>query len=415
MSRKAEEESVESMSAAKRQRLGSLDDVPAPTATFHDIHADVLVNVFSFLTRDEMDNASILSQSLAEARNHPSLDQTRAATIAIRKSKTIHDLYATIASNGWETTFSIQSNKKYLKVRGLEKLKEPDDYTEGWVDRAPNGDLRLDSITSLDMSAEPKVVQTKINSSEVEGVMHILPNLQEVDLSYVYYSSMKLMGLERACRTITRLTWKGCNSFLDIDGPNRVAHLNVDDCCGHELGYGYQFHLAMETGNLHSYCLFKSFPNLECLSLMNAQSKEYGSNMQQPVSQEFLIKVVRFHPTLRWLRSDLTDENIVMLKLEKPQVTLVNNMEQSAETFPEPNSLEQERQSRINQVLSLVLSAGAEDRPWLEAIERQVREKLQELEGESDDYASDEESEDDAESADGDDDDEEEVDESDEE
>ena len=44
----------------------------------------------------------------------------------------------------------------------------------------------------------------------------------------------------------------------------------------------------------------------------------------QPVRQEMLIKMVRLHPTLRWLRSDLTKENIAMLQQERPEITFVS-------------------------------------------------------------------------------------------
>lgn len=36
------------------------------------------------------------------------------------------------------------------------------------------------------------------------------------------------------------------------------------------------------------------------------------------MQQEELIKMVRRHPTLRWLQSDLSNENVVMLKQERP-------------------------------------------------------------------------------------------------
>lgn len=42
--------------------------------------------------------------------------------------------------------------------------------------------------------------------------------------------------------------------------------------------------------------------------------------------QNLLIRFVRHHPSLRWLKSDLTDENIAMLKAEGTQVTLVNKL-----------------------------------------------------------------------------------------
>jgi hypothetical protein len=40
--------------------------------------------------------------------------------------------------------------------------------------------------------------------------------------------------------------------------------------------------------------------------------------------QEVLIRFVRNAPNLRWFRSDLTPENVAMLKAERPDVTFVS-------------------------------------------------------------------------------------------
>jgi hypothetical protein len=66
--------------------------------------------------------------------------------------------------------------------------------------------------------------------------------------------------------------------------------------------------------------MFQNCTRLERLRIMNTTWTSYGSETTQPVAQEMLIKMVRQHPTLRWLRSDVTDENIAMLQQEKPEM-----------------------------------------------------------------------------------------------
>ena len=39
--------------------------------------------------------------------------------------------------------------------------------------------------------------------------------------------------------------------------------------------------------------------------------------------EDFIVQFARSTPTLRWLKSDLSDENIAMLKKERPEVTSV--------------------------------------------------------------------------------------------
>jgi hypothetical protein len=52
----------------------------------------------------------------------------------------------------------------------------------------------------------------------------------------------------------------------------------------------------------------------------------WAGGLRKLVTQELLIKMVRrlIAPTLRWLRSDLTQENIVLLQQERPGITFVS-------------------------------------------------------------------------------------------
>ena len=68
--------------------------------------------------------------------------------------------------------------------------------------------------------------------------------------------------------------------------------------------------------------------NLERLSIKRATWCTVDRDHHQetscgPLPQEMLMKMVRFHPTLRWLRSDLTQENVDIFKQERPDITFV--------------------------------------------------------------------------------------------
>jgi hypothetical protein len=53
---------------------------------------------------------------------------------------------------------------------------------------------------------------------------------------------------------------------------------------------------------------------------------EYGwpEYIDEPISQKMIIKMVRNMPLLRWLCSDLTDENVATLRQERPNLTFRN-------------------------------------------------------------------------------------------
>jgi hypothetical protein len=51
----------------------------------------------------------------------------------------------------------------------------------------------------------------------------------------------------------------------------------------------------------------------------------YNDWIDVPISQGMLIKMVQLTPMLRWLRSDLTDENVDILHQERLDVTFVSD------------------------------------------------------------------------------------------
>lgn len=76
---------------------------------------------------------------------------------------------------------------------------------------------------------------------------------------------------------------------------------------------------------LFLFCLYRNpvNPGLERVSVVGVTTHN-GENDSRPLKQSTLIKFVRNTPTLTWLRSDLTDENIAMLRKERPEVTFVS-------------------------------------------------------------------------------------------
>lgn len=67
--------------------------------------------------------------------------------------------------------------------------------------------------------------------------------------------------------------------------------------------------------------------HLQRLSIKGATwilSNCFGRQSQaEPIDQEMLVNMVRHLPERRWLQSDLSDENVAMLKQERPEVTFV--------------------------------------------------------------------------------------------
>jgi hypothetical protein len=70
------------------------------------------------------------------------------------------------------------------------------------------------------------------------------------------------------------------------------------------------------------WVLLQEYPNLERVTLKRARYDTlYGWRI---LPQEALLKFVRHTPKLRWFCSDLTPENIAILKEERPEVEFCN-------------------------------------------------------------------------------------------
>lgn len=304
-----------------RQEEGKQTDA---VASFDDLNTDVLVNILSFLnlTRDEMDDISVLSRGFAEARNHPSFDQTRTATIVCKSGTTILDLYKKIASKGWaEGVFSSDSRKKRLKIIGLESLKVPLEHIKRKVNART--DMHLQSVTSLDVSASPSTENTKLAFSSFTSIARILPNLKELDMNYGHSrNEMTFEALGKYFPKLTRVQWLVSYWMRPpLENVNQ-SEIYMDRSVIHSH-YEHDDELCSDMTDQENY-FFNECPSLERLSIKNVSYTVNGTLDWYALSQDHLIKLVRLHPTLRWLRSDLTDENIAMLNIERPEVTLVN-------------------------------------------------------------------------------------------
>jgi hypothetical protein len=86
------------------------------------------------------------------------------------------------------------------------------------------------------------------------------------------------------------------------------------------------FSNASNANNGVDWVLLQEYPNLERITLKHAYYREHYNRYSdwKELPQEALIKFDRHTPTLRWFCSDLTQENIAILKGEYPEVEFCN-------------------------------------------------------------------------------------------
>jgi len=329
--------------ANKRRRF---EEGAAPTVPycFDDLNNDCLVHIMSFLPSDDMNSVACMNHQCREARSNESLDQTRTGTIICSRAKnaTVTSLSDTL--NNASRAFT--ANYKHLKIVGLEVLEEEveeDDYE--WVPIEP-----LAHVTTLELASNP----TEPNESTLIArtcqsmVLLSLPfrNVTELILGHERLSKTNLHLICERYKNLVRVTWKG--GLLDLEGDHfgasaSLTELVIDGCrlvfdlspipfdvTGlHRIalgGFANELPAGAHDRETNPYA-FMQCQHLERLSMKNTTcSISYSSNAHmESMLQEIIMKMVRHHPTLRWLRSDLTPENVAILQQARPEITFVTD------------------------------------------------------------------------------------------
>jgi hypothetical protein len=293
---------------------------------------DCMLEILRFLSAADLNTFAMCSRRCREARSNPLLDQTRTGTIVFQSIIRYLLIDKLLVANEWNAVFS--GNRTSLRVVGLENCLNTRKCSEFffWIDRwlhVHRGDSQLTGVTSLDMSCSPGPVREVVDKP-CTALALMLPNLRELDLSYMDTIEYPMLAQVfcRNCPHLTRITWNGSGICFDLDGfcfknAANLAELSLDDCRFQTGGLHRRYweQEVFDHRGLNTYMLMYC-THLERLSIKNVKgySDEFGPRLD---SQEFIIKFVRHTSTLRWLRSDLTEENVTMLQKERPDVTFL--------------------------------------------------------------------------------------------
>jgi hypothetical protein len=166
------------------------------------------------------------------------------------------------------------------------------------------------------------------NLDEVNVDVRFRTRLEQPRIHSTHYGIKNFSG---ACKNLQRFCWNGSQREVKLNGStfnesrtSTLTELYLDDtefraCSRMWLEDAY-------SGQGADIFMLKDCPYLERLSIKNARYYNRWSSPAQrgPVTQGMLIKVVRHLANLQWFRSDLSEENIVMLQQERPSITFVS-------------------------------------------------------------------------------------------
>lgn len=316
----------------EEQRDSAATDPPSPR--LDTLNDDCLLRVFSYSATQDLNNLAMVNRRLCAIRAHESLDQTREGILTITDGCTFESFCNTIVDNDWAEDF--QGNRTKMKIVGAEGLLRGLQDLISFQDFQQFGELsqrsQLPGVSSLELTGRS---DNDDESWEAEvfmfGLSCIFPRLQEVDLSG--FISRHPRALILGCSDLSRFTMNGNGvqrHFVTLTGSEigdttTLTEISLDGGCFQVFMDGdvdlFRYSSMSNADNfMLQYCR-----HLERLSIKNATYgyRFFSANEAIPIPQEILVKMVRLHPTLRWLRSDLTTENVAMLRQERPDITFV--------------------------------------------------------------------------------------------
>jgi len=313
---------VDDEQPSKRRRAN--ETAFTASASLNGVNDDCLLLILSHLPTEDLNNVAMCSRRFREARNHESLDQTRMGTIICSDAgvTSVRSLFDNIASNRWNEVF--QGNYTSLKIVGVENLVSFVNPRDFW-----RQDCVLHGVTKVDLSCSSRRAARRfLDPMPMLGLSLVLPNVKDLDFSFVSGHSSAFCLISRNIPRLQRLSWKGCMDSQDLNGLLLkefacLTELNLDDSHFYSLEDNVEELWTEPAEGQQNIYMFMHCSRLERLSIKGAiWNPETGVNdVDQPFSQEMLIKMVRHHPTLRWLRSDLSEANVAILKQERPEIT----------------------------------------------------------------------------------------------
>ena len=238
----------------------------------------------------------------------------------------------------------------YREIKIIDANKFSVSPHSGWMELKTIADtLRLYGVVSLDIS-NPTTPYLPDDWDYFICFLFskILPNLRDVNFSNTGFPSASFRYFCTKCPNLEKITWHNSTlttrynlkaerkSKINIDGRDMMNATNLKyiymDGSVFEVGDVKRDKLLDLENDAHSdIFLFHKFSSklLERVSIRNAKwyvSYAWGNYYNTTViPQNVLIKFVRKAPTsLRWFRSHLTEENMMMLRSERPGIELVN-------------------------------------------------------------------------------------------
>jgi hypothetical protein len=327
-----------------------------------------LVPVLSFLSFEDLNSFALASKECYTLRCHKSLDQTRSGSIILGKGVTSTvELMDKIREGGWSKDF--RGHRTHLRLLGLNHLTSD---IESIDEQFIKGCTPLRHVRSLDCSISPHAAdQNGSWLSRYEDYIDkgfsigltlslLVPNLREIDMSYMPLTSLGVAWIAENNPKLEVIRWNRSliwpinhHAFDILKACQNLKEIHIDEarllfCQSRRRRRSMPPPQPQDNGSIQDHqqqhppaaqedvataavlneygldfdALWTSLAeNAQKLTSVSCRRARWYSNSKfSPISQDSLMKFVRSASNLKWFRSDLLEENIAILRKERPNI-----------------------------------------------------------------------------------------------
>lgn len=340
--------SSNSSSRCNKKQKKEANVVPLPfIVTLMDLPISIRVKILNYFDekqQEELRTLTVISKPFYEDCKRPGIEWELVPLFLLRPLPNKQHLPVRIEG-------FIQKMREYDRTRNFQRYRRmevkdprkfPENIIRGKFERVTNNITQLYGIVSLKFSSQnagvtcyfPLPRTLSFNGFLPRLLSRMVPNLCELDISNMNFDPFIVKEFCERCPTLEKITnnnnRKAVSGGIDIDGRDMQSATNLKEFMMDGSAFYCRNYNPNYMRDLHDHPTIFLFHKcgstvLERLSMRNAklQLSQYYNNAIIP--QNALIKFVRkAPPTLKWFRSDLSKENIDMLRKERPEIELVN-------------------------------------------------------------------------------------------
>ena len=294
-----------------------------------DIQTPIIIEIINWLDQESLMNLSLVSRQLHNIiANEPGNKNKIVPVFEVSGSST-RRIFQMLRNNFLNE--EIKNKLQYYPRMRLNNVHEYDGIYDHEVEQMAR-DVRMDWITSLNIysSSSPS---SRIAATILPSLSRILPSLRELDISKS--GVVDIFGISNYCPLLEKVT---ADNLVDIcftlDGSDMRFCNNVKEIYMDHSSFNHRGNILKDkisdSNNHHDIFMFHyCCKALERVSIRNMKFRIFwgddNDDDDEDFTQNLLIKFVRnAPPTLHWFRSDLTPDNITMLRMERPGIELLN-------------------------------------------------------------------------------------------